>query len=96
MRDIDEIDRERAKRQTPAKRHHFDRNLRRTRLRQPLGLEQGRCERRGIERHFQPRPQIDQRADMILVAVRDHQPDDVFSLLDEKADVRQDQVDAGQ
>src|ERR1700682_5314494 len=33
---------------------------------------------------------------MVLVAVRDHQPDDVLSLLDEKADIRQDQVDAGQ
>src|SRR5580704_6596081 len=33
---------------------------------------------------------------MILMAVGDHQADDVLSLRDEKADVRQDQVDAGQ
>src|ERR1700734_3550329 len=33
---------------------------------------------------------------MVLVAVGDHQPDDVFAFLDEKADVGQDQVDAGQ
>src|SRR5580704_8932728 len=33
---------------------------------------------------------------MVLVAVGDHQPDDVLALRDEKADVRQDQVDAGQ
>src|ERR1700692_1972518 len=33
---------------------------------------------------------------MVLMAVRDHQPGDVLALLDEKADVRQDQVGAGQ
>src|ERR1700733_2205755 len=33
---------------------------------------------------------------MVLVAVGEDEPDDVLSLLDEKADIRQDQIDAGQ
>ncbi len=96
MRDVDEFDRERAERQMPAKRHDVDRNLRRAGLGQPLGLEQGGRERRGVERHVEPRPQIDQRAHMILVAVGEDQADDVFALLDQIADVRQDEIDAGQ
>ncbi len=35
-----------------------------------LGLDQGRGERRRIDRHFQLRPQIEQRAEMILVRMR--------------------------
>ena len=61
-----------------------------------LGFEQGRRERRGVERHLEARPQIDQRAHMIFVAVGEDEADDVFAFLDQIADVRQDKIDAGQ
>src|SRR5579863_2642511 len=80
----------------PAHRHDFDRNWRRAGLRRAFGLEQSRRERRGIERHLQPRPQIDQRAHMVLVTVGQDEANDVFALLDQIADVRQDEIDAGQ
>ncbi len=37
-----------------------------------------------------------QRAEMILVRVREHDAEKVAALLDEEADVRQDEIDAGQ
>ena len=96
VRDVDEVDRERTKRQAPAERHDVDRDLRRAGLGQAPRLEQGRGERRGVKRHIEPRPQIDQRAHMVFVAVGEHEADDVAPLLDQIADVRQDQIDAGQ
>ena len=96
MRDVDEIDVERAEREVPAERHDIDRNLRRARLGRAPGLEQRGGERRGVKRHFEPRPQIDQRAHMIFMGMGEHEPEEVFALLDQKADVRHDEIDAGQ
>ena len=49
------------------------RNFRRARLARALGFEQRGRERRGIDRHLQLRPQIDQRAEMVLVRVGEHE-----------------------
>ena len=94
MRDIDEIDGEGADRQMSADRHDLHRNFRRAGLRSAPRLEQSRRKRRGVDRHFQPRPQIDQRAHMVLMAMGEHQRQDVFALFDQIADVGQDEIDA--
>ena len=66
------------------------------RLAQALRLEQRGGERRRVDRAAQPRPQVDQRAEMILVRVREHQPGEIAPLLHQEGDVRHDQIDAGQ
>ena len=96
MRDVDELDRERVERQPAAERHDIDRDFRRAGLGQAAGLEQRRRKRRGVERHIEARPQVDERAHMVLVAVGEDEADDVAPLLDQIADVRQDEIDAGQ
>ncbi len=96
MGDVDEFDVERTERQAPAERHDIDRDLRRAGLGQAPRLEQRRGKRRGVKRHVETRPQIDQRAHMVFMAVREHEADDVAPLLDQIADVGQDQIDAGQ
>ena len=61
-----------------------------------FGLEQRGGEWRGVDRHLQPRPQIEQRAEMILMRVGEHEPGKILALLHQIADVGQDQIDAGQ
>ena len=51
--------------------HDGDRDFRRVRLAGALGLEQGRRERRHVDRHLELRPEIDQRAEMVLVRMGD-------------------------
>src|SRR4029077_16872503 len=41
-------------------------------------------------------PKIDQRAHMVFVRVGEHEPDNVAPLLDQEADVRQDEINDGQ
>src|SRR6516162_4364335 len=94
MSDIDEIDGKGTDRQVSAGRHDLDRNFRRTWLGSSPRLEQCRGKRGGMDRHFQPRPQVDQRAHMVLVAMGKHQREDVSALFDEIADVGQDEIDA--
>src|SRR5712691_1173306 len=60
-----------------------------------LRFDQRRGERRRIDWHLQFRPQIENRADVILVAVGEHDALEVLPLGLEKADVGHDQVDAG-
>ena len=96
MGDRDQLDVERPEREAAAERHDLDRDFRRARLARALGLEQRGGERRRVDRHLEPRPQVDERAEMILMGVGEHEADEVLALLDQKADVRQDQVDAGQ
>ena len=96
MRHRDEFDVERPDGDAAADRHDVDRNSRRTRLAGALGLEQRRGERRRIDRHLQPRPQVEQCAEMILMRVGEHDAGEVFALLDQVTDVRKDQIDAGQ
>ncbi len=61
-----------------------------------LHLEHLGGERRGIDRDAgEPGPQIDHRAEMILMRVGQQQAGDVVPLLLDEADVGQDDVDAG-
>src|SRR6185503_16408268 len=96
MRDRDEFDAELADIDATARRHHRDRDLRRIALGLALGLEQGRAELRRIDRASQLRPEINDRAEMIFVGMRQHKADQVLALFLEKADVRHDEVDAWQ
>ncbi len=53
-------------------------------------------ELRRVDRRLQPRPQVHQRADVVLVGMGDDDAEQVRALLLEEAHVRHDQVDAGQ
>ena len=96
MRDIDEIDLERPERHMTANRHDIDRNFRHARLGRAPRLEQRGGERRRVERHFQLRPQIHDRAHVVLMGVGKDEAENVLALFDQERDVGQDQVDAGQ
>jgi len=96
MGHVDEIDSERAKLQPRAGLRDIYRDFRRAGFAETARFKQGGGERRRVKRNVEFRPQVDQRAHMILVSMGQHQADEVFSLLDEIADVRQDQVDARQ
>jgi hypothetical protein len=74
----------------------IDRNIRRARLAQTLGLQQGGREWRCVDRQPQARRQVDQRAKVILVRVREHDAENVAALLDEEAHIRQDEINARQ
>src|SRR5208283_4532153 len=76
--------------------HDVDRDFGGAGLGKAAGLEQSGRERRGVERHIEARPQVDERAHMVLVAVGEDEADDVAPLLDQITDVRQDEIDAGQ
>src|SRR5262249_58085270 len=77
-------------------RDDVDGNLRRARLAAALRLEQGGREWRGIDRHAKLRPEVEQRPEMILMRVREHDADEVAALLDQEPDVGKDEIDPGQ
>ena len=79
MRHVDELDVERPEREAAVERHDVDRDFRRARLALPLGLQQRRRERRRIDRHVEPRPQIDDRAEMVLVGVGEDEAERCFA-----------------
>ena len=60
-----------------------------------LGLEHRRRERGCIDRHPEPRPQLDDGADVVLVRVGQHEAGERAALLLDEAQVGQDHVDAG-
>ena len=91
-----QLDVKRPKRKAAAERHHGDRNFGRARFTQALGFEQRGGERRRIDRHLEPRPEVDEGAEMILVPMREHEPEEILSFLDQKADIGEDKVDAGE
>ena len=96
MRHRDQFDVEWPDVEAAAERDDVDGDFRRARLARAFGLEQRGRERRGIDRHLQPRPQVEQGAEMILVRVGEHDAGEILALLDEIANVGQDQIDAGQ
>ena len=96
VRDRNELDAERPEFDAAARRHDGDRDFRRVALGGAFGLEQRGGEFRRIDRAFQPRPEIDDGAEMVFMGVRQHQPDQVLPLLHQKADVGHDGVDARQ
>ena len=93
MRHGHQLDAERANIEAAAHSNDSDGNFRRTRLARAFRLKQGGGERRGVDWHFQARPQVDQRAEMIFVRMREHQACDILALFDQVPNVRKDQVD---
>ena len=61
-----------------------------------LGFEQAGRERRHPDRRLEPRPEIEQRAVVVLMRMGDDDAAQVGELLLDEADVGQDQVDARQ
>ena len=96
MRHGNELDVEWPDIETAAKRNDFHGDFRRAGLARAFCVEQCGRERRGIDRQLQPRPQVEQRAEMILMRMGEHQAGEVLALLHEIANVGQNQIDAGQ
>src|SRR3569833_2011118 len=96
MCDGDELDVEGPDIDTAARRDHGHRDLGWVTLGRAFGLEQRGADFGCVDRAFEPRPQIDDGAEMVFMGVRQHQPDQVVALLFQEADVRHDQVDARQ
>ena len=96
MRDRNELDVERPEIDAAAGGHHRDRNFRRVALGGAFGREQSGAELGRVDRAFQPRPEVDDGAEMVLMGVGQHQADQVLALFFEKADIGHDQVDARQ
>ena len=61
-----------------------------------LGLEQSGGKRSAVDGGVQSRPEVDEGAEMILVPVGEHEPEQIAALLDQKADVGEDEIDAGE
>ena len=96
MGDRHELDVERADRHARAGPDDLDRNLRRARLAEPARLGEAGGEGRGVDLSAEARPQIGERADVVLVRVGDDDADEVLPHLLDEADVRHDRVDARQ
>src|SRR5882757_9396693 len=96
MRDRNELDVERPEIDAAARRHHRDRNLGCIALGRTFGLEQRRAELGRVDRALQLRPEVDDGAEMVLMGVRQHQPQQVLAFLLQETDVRHDQVDTRQ
>src|SRR6202790_4230984 len=96
MRHRNELDVERPEIDAAARRHDRARDFGGFALGGAFGLEQRGTELGRVNATFQPRPQIDDGAEMVLMGVGEHQSDQVLALLFEKADVGHDQIDAGQ
>ncbi|GCC47477.1 hypothetical protein chiPu_0031564, partial [Chiloscyllium punctatum] len=86
MRDRNEFDVERADIDPAARRDHGDRDLRRIALGGAFGLEQRRRELRRVDLAAKLRPEVDDRAEMILMGVRQHEAHQVVALLLQEAD----------
>jgi hypothetical protein len=96
MRHGDELDVERAKSKTRTKRNDVDWNVGRTRLPCPLGGEECGRERGCMDRDLELRPEIEERAKMVLVRMREHEAQEIAPLLYQIADVRKNDFDTGQ
>src|SRR5262245_65135251 len=84
-----------TERESTPERHDVHRDLGRTWLAFPLGLQQRSGKRRGVDWQLEARPQVEQRAEMILVRVREHTAAKMGAPLLQIADVRHDEIDAG-
>src|SRR5436190_5617509 len=96
MRHRDELDVERSEGKTAAERHNGDGHVRSTRFAFALCRQQCGCEWCGENGHFEAGPKFEQRAEMILMRMGEHEAEQVAPLLDEITDVRQNEIDAGQ
>ena len=94
MRDGDELDLEGADPDAVALLHDLDRNARRAGFRQPPGFKQVRAELRHVDGTAEARPEIDQRAVMILMNMGDDDRLEIALHTFGKADIGHDEVDA--
>ncbi len=95
VRDVDVFDVERTDGEALARRHHVTGIGSRPGSLGELGGEQAGGEGGGVDRHAEPRPEVDQRAEMILMGVGDDDAGEIRALLLEVGDVGKDEVDAG-
>ena len=96
MRHVDQLDVERADRAAAAERHDMQREAVDEAHLGELRFQHLGGEGRGIDRDAgELRPEIDHRAEMILMRVGQQQADDIVPLLLDEADVGKDDVDAG-
>ena len=96
MRDRHVLDRERPDRDALPGGDLPELDLGRSRLAEPARLEDAEREARRIDRHPQPRPQLGQGADMVLMGVGDEDREEVLALALDEAGIREHQVDARQ
>ena len=73
-----------------------ERNFRRARLAEPPRFGEPGGEGRRVDLDAEARPQLGKRADMILVRMGDDDADEILLHLLDEADVRHDEIDAGQ
>ena len=96
MGDGNEFDVERADLEPRARLDDPDRNLRRARLAEPARFGEAGGEGRRIDLDAEARPQLGQRADMVLVRMGDDDADEILLHLLDEADVGHDEIDARQ
>ena len=77
----DEFNAKRSKFDGSALLHHMGFYIWRIRLHQTLCFQKARCKRRCINRTFQPRPKLGNRADVIFMTVCDQERPDVLPVL---------------
>ncbi|MND97202.1 hypothetical protein D3C80_895170 [compost metagenome] len=94
--DADSLDFKRTDIDAVARLERRDRNFGARALISTLRLQHAGGEARGIDRHVETRPQVIQRAVMILMGVGDDDAFEVFLLLADIADIGQHQIDARQ
>src|SRR5579863_10756714 len=92
MRHRNELDLERPEIDAAAGRHHGDRYLRWIAFGGAFGLEQRGAELGRIDRAFQPRPKVDNGAEMIFMGMRQNETDQILPLLLKKADIGHDGI----
>ena len=91
-----ELDVEWADRDPRAGPDDLDRDLGRAGLAEPAHFGEPGRERRGVHLRAEARPQLRQRADVVFVGMGDDDADEVLLHLLDEADIRHDEVDAGQ
>src|SRR5208282_2247154 len=96
MGDREEFDVERTDRDPRARLDDLDRNLGRARLAEPPRLGKTRREGRRIDLCAEARPQLGERADMVLVRMGEDDSGEVLLHILDEADVGHDEIDAGQ
>ena len=93
--DVDQLHVEAAELDVRACRRHLQPDVAEVVLLE-LVLDQRDRQRRAVNRHADLFQKIRQRADVVLVAVRDHDAADAVHVLFDKGEIRNDRVDAGQ
>ena len=95
MRERDELHVEGSELEAGIELHDVDRDLQIAAPLGELGAQHAGRERRRVDGRLEARPQLDHRADVVLVRVRDEDADEIAAVLLDEAHVGQDHVDAG-